>query len=163
MKSKLEFPFITWELSGVNKQAVVLPWNHSRPRSKLDRPLSVPNVSENKGPFWHVKTHKVRTQMHCKMQSFPSLTYIVRTIHVFQTDAYLHRRYQAECFSELPFAICQRAFHGKEREIAEVRYCVPGIDNRLLIINPLKRCTIWKPSRNLIIWTEAVLISLSFL
>ncbi len=52
--------------------------------------LSVPNVSENKGPFWHVKTHKVRTKIHCKMQSFPSLTYIIRTMHVFQTHTPMH-------------------------------------------------------------------------
>lgn len=107
------------------------------------QPLSVPNVSGNKGPFWHAITQKAWTKIHKKM-SFPSLTYIVRTIPVSQTEVILTLMHSYTDNINMDFSVCQRAFHNKERKIAEMkdaqsqtlcsRYWQPGNSTKFSLI-----------------------------
>lgn len=90
------------------------------------RPLSVPNVSENKGPFWCKYSQSVNKNT-LQDVILSVLTYILRTMHVSWDDAVLSRMHiyadiiSQAFFSNLASAMCQREFHDKEREITEAQ------------------------------------------
>lgn len=108
----------------------------------MTRP-SVTNVSENKSHSGMLKLTKCEKKIHHKTHSFLSLTYIIGTIHVSQSEViltlmHIYTDVKNQDFSvsgHLPF--CQGTFSDKEREKVEAKDAVPGTVHEVLTTKPV--------------------------